>query len=47
MCEFFWLEKLQAGECSENTVMIERIIFKWILKVYDKVRGMFIRAEQE
>ena len=47
MCVVFWLEKLKERECSEKNVTIERKILKWILKVYDQVRGMFVGAEQE
>jgi len=44
MCVVFWLEKIQERDCLENTVMNERIIFKWIFKEYDQGRGMFIRG---
>jgi hypothetical protein len=38
----FWLEKLKERECSENTVMNERIVFNWFLKKNYQGRGMFI-----
>jgi hypothetical protein len=45
MCVVFWLEKIKAGDRLEITVMNERIIFKWILKIYDQGRVMFITGK--